>query len=173
MITDQDLKEIYANAPVEKDYFQVIKLSAPWFSQDYYVQNTFVDGINVQLENSGGTVSAEYAPMVIGESSNNADMNYERSITIQSLNDIIADEISNRDPEANQNDVVTVEFRTYVMYRNGTVSGPRGAIPSTRVTKVSRNELGSSLTTSSKPINNVRTGEVVTLTRVPMLEGYL
>ncbi len=32
-MTDDELKEIFASAPVAKDTFEVIAISAPWFSK--------------------------------------------------------------------------------------------------------------------------------------------
>ena len=94
MITDNELKEIFSNAPVEKDMFEVVELTASWFSQSYYVQNTFTDGIDVPLEDGVTIVNAEYAPMQIGQAGNNTDMVYSRSVTLQYVNDIIAAEIA-------------------------------------------------------------------------------
>jgi|AJXC01.1.fsa_nt_gi hypothetical protein len=42
-MTSDELKEIYANAPVSKIDFEVIAIKAPWFSQDYYLQNIDTD----------------------------------------------------------------------------------------------------------------------------------
>lgn len=171
MITDDELREIYANAPVEKDEFEVISLSAPWFTQTYYLQNTFVDGVDVTLDDGVTVVTAEYAPMAIGQASSNADMSYTREFTIQQVNDIIATEISGRDPALRQK--VTVSSRGYVMYRDGTVSAQKTPTISTEVTKTTRNNIGTTIGTATKPVNNTTTGEVATVTRVPMLKGFL
>lgn len=171
MITDDELREIYANAPVEKDTFEVIGLSAPWFTQSYYLQNVFVDGIDVPLEDGVTIVTAEYAPMRIGQASSNADMSYSREFTIQQVNDIIASEIAGRDPLLRQK--VSVSSRGYVMYRDGTVSAQKTPTISTEVVKTSRNNIGTAISTATKPVNNTTTGEVATVTRVPMLKGFL
>lgn len=171
MITDADLREIYANAPVVKDTFEVISVSAPWFTRTYYLQNTFTDGVDITLEDDVTVVTAEYAPMTIGLASSNADMSYTREFTIQQVNDVIAAEIAGRDPTLRQK--VRVESRGYLMYRDGTISLLKTPVVGTEVTKTSRDSIGTTISTATKPVNNTSTGEVATVTRVPMLKGFL
>lgn len=170
MITDSELREIYSNAPVVKDMFEVITLKAPWFSRDYHIQHQFTEDVVVTFE-TGEEVVAQFAPAQFSQSSSNADLEYTRSIVIEQINDIIAAEIANRVDRKSGN--ITVESRGYVMYRDGTISGLKTPVISTEVQKVSRNEVGTVITTSTKPINNTATGEVATIARVPMLRGYL
>lgn len=170
MITDDELKEIYSNAPITKDTFEVITLTADWFSQDYHLQNTFTEGVDVILEDDT-EVFAEYAPMEIGQASSNASLEYSRTIIIQQVNDIIAAEIANRDPESDSK--VYVQSRGYVMYRDGSISQLKTPVITTEVNKTTRNEVGTSISTSTKPVNNTSTGEIATVTRVPMLKGFL
>ena len=171
MITDDELREIYTNAPVVKDTFEVISISAPWFTKTYYLQNTFTDGVDVTLEDGITVVTAEYVPMRIGQASSNADMSYTREFTIQQVNDVIAAEISARDPSLRQK--VRVESRGYVMHRDGTVSSLKTPVVGTEVVKSSRDHIGTTISTAVKPVNNTTTGEVATTTRVPMLKGFL
>ena len=171
MITDNELKEIFSNAPVEKDMFEVVELTASWFSQSYYVQNTFIDGIDVPLEDGVTIVTAEYAPMQIGQAGNNTDMVYSRSVTLQYVNDIIAAEMTNRDPENPEKP--KLKFRGYVMYRDGTVSSLKTPVITTELIQTNRDGVGTTMDTSVKPVNNTATGEVATVTRVPMLRGFL
>ena len=169
-ISDSELREIYANAPVVKDTFEVITLTASWFSKDYHLQHAFTEGIEVTLETSE-VVVAEYAPMEIGQASSNADMVYERNIVIQQVNDIIASEIALRDPESSE--LPIIESRGYVMYRDGTVSQLKTPVTRTEVSKTTRNEAGVSIASSTKPVNAQATGETVTTTRVPMTKAFL
>lgn len=171
MISDDDLKEIFSNAPIEKDVFEVVELTASWFSQSYYVQNTFTDGVYVTLEDGVTEVFAEYAPMQIGQSGNNTDMVYSRSVTLQHVNDYIAAEIVNRDPEVEEKP--KLKFRGYVMYRDGTISSLKTPVITTELIQTNRDGVGTTMDTSVKPVNNTATGEVATITRVPMLRGFL
>lgn len=170
-ITDSELQVIYANAPVIMDSFEVITIYASWFSKAYHLQNVFPDGVRVEHTSGGNTVWANYAPMGIGQSSSTADMIYERSVVIQMVNDIIAEEISNRDPESNE--LPYIESRGYVMYRDGTVSLLKTPIIKTDIIKTSRDETGVTISTSTKPVNAQATGETCNTTRVPMMKGYL
>lgn len=169
-ITDDDLREIFTNAPVVKDTFEVITISASWFSQDYHLQNVFTDGIDVELS-SGNTVTADYAPMSLGQSNSNADLIYERSIVIQGVNDIIASEIASRSPTTSE--LPKVSSNMFIMYRDGTVSESRAVINTTEISSISRDEIGTTIVSSTKPVNAQATGELATTTRVPMLKGFL
>ena len=168
--TDSELREIYANAPVVKDTFEVITITASWFSKAYHLQHSFTEGIDVELETSE-VVTAEYAPMEIGQASSNADLVYERNIIIQQVNDVIASEISLRDPESTE--LPVIESRGYVMYRDGTVSQLKTPVTRTDISKTTRNEIGVSIASSTKPVNAQATGESVTTTRVPMTKAFL
>ncbi len=169
-VTDDELREIYVNAPVVKDTFEVITLKAGWFSQDYHLQHAFTEDIEVELE-TGEVVTAQYAPMEIGQSSSNADMVFERTIIIQQVNDIIASETASRDPESDE--IPVMESRGYVIYRDGTISQLKTSVISTQISKTSRNEIGTSISSSTTPVNIQATGETATTTRVPMLKGFL
>ena len=168
-VTDQELREIFANAPVIKDTFEVITLTASWFSQDYHLQNTFTEGVEVDID--GTPTLAQYAPMEIGQTSSNADLTYERSIVIQQVNDIVAGEVANRDPESNE--LPVIQSRGYVMYRDGSVSQIKTPVISTQITKLNRDGVGTSITSSAKPVNAQATGELTTTTRFEMMKGFL
>lgn len=172
-MTTDELKAIYANAPVESVDFEVVTLKAPWFSQDYHLQNIDTEDIEVTLENSS-VVTAKYAPMSIGQSSSNADLNNERTVVLQDVNDIIASEQSNYNPDIHNPEDAKIESRGYIYYRNGTVSSLQTSVTSVTVREVTRDSknANSSIRASSKPANDSATGERATVTRVPMLRGF-
>lgn len=170
MYTDEELMDIYINAPVEKSPLEVISLYASWFSKKYYLQNVITDDIEVVLE-TGETVVAEYSPMKISSTGNNSDMEYNKTVTFAAVNDIIAEELSRRDYNTTERPVL--ESRMYIMYRDGSVSSLRSPVHTTKVNGVSRNTDGSVFNTSRKPVTLQQTGELVTTERVPMIKGFL
>lgn len=172
-MTTDELKAIYANAPVESTDFEVVTLKAPWFSQDYHLQNISTDDIEVTLEDTS-VVTAKYAPMSIGQSSSNADLNNERTVVLQDVNDIIASEQGNYNPDIHNPEDAKIESRGYIYYRNGTVSSLQTSVTSVTVREVTRDSrnANSSIRASSKPANDSATGERATVTRVPMLRGF-
>lgn len=169
MVNDEELREIYANAPLPKTAFIVVSLDATWFTQKFYLQNVSTDDIEVVLE-TGETVVAEYAPMNYTEAGNNDDMSYTRTVLIQQVNDIIAAQMDNRQYGDNSN--VNVEFRTYIMMRDGTISSIKDRVVRTQVVSLQRNAQGAKIDTSTKPITKTTTGEKQTTTRFPMLKGH-
>lgn len=173
-MTSDELKEIYANAPVASTQFEVVTLKAPWFSKDYHLQNMLTEDIDVIFE-TNETVTANYAPMGLGQTSSNADLNYERKIIIQYVNDIIASEQARFDPDIHDPRDSVIESRGYIYYRNGDVSGLQTSVTTVGIREVIRDaENGAvSITTSSKPANESATGEVATIKRVPMLRGFV
>ena len=168
-ITDAELRELYANAPVEKSQLEVISVQADWFSKTYYLQNVDVDGIDVPLE-TGETVTADYAPMAIGQASSNDDLNYERTITIQLVNDIIANEVVNFNPLTDS--PPSLYSRGYILYRDGSVSGLKTGVVKLEILDLDRDEKGASINASTTRVDDLSTGEVATTTRVPMLKAF-
>ena len=171
-MTDDEIKQIYASAPTSKVDFEVVELSASWFSKSYYLQREFIDDVSVTIE-TGETVVAQYVPMSLGKSSSNADLTYERSIVIQWVNDVIAQESSNRDPETHAGELPSFTSRMFIRYRDGTISAQRGAPITLPVRKQTRDYLGTTLSVSAQPANTKATGEIATPTRIPMLRGFL
>lgn len=171
-MTDEEIREIYASAPVSKTVIEVVELSAPWFSKTYYLQRQMTDSIEVTLE-TGETVVAEYVPMSIDQSSSNADLNYERNIVIQQVNDIIVSEQTNYDPDVYGDPLPQFVSRGYILYRDGSVSQIKQPPIRLPIRKMRRDERGALFNVTTKPANQWATGEVATTTRVPMLKGFL
>lgn len=173
-MNSQELKAIYASAPVSSTPFEVVSISAPWFSKTYHLQNVFTEDIQVKLE-TGVFVDVLYAPMSLSQSSSNADLNYERSFVIQFVNDMIANEQSKFNPDIHDPYGQIVQSRGYIYYRNGTISDIQTGVITTRVKEIMRDSKtgGATVKVSTKPANETATGEVATIRRVPMLKGFI
>lgn len=171
-MTDEEIREIYASAPVSKETIEVIELSASWFTKTYYLQRQVTDDIEVTLE-TGETVVANYAPMSLDQSSSNADLNYERNIIIQQVNDIIASEQSRYDPDVHGDELPMFTSRGYILYRNGDISQIKQPPIRLPIRKMRRDDRGTLFNVTTKPANQSATGEVCTVTRVPMVKGFL
>jgi hypothetical protein len=171
-MTPDDIKKIYANAPVAEETLEVISFNASWFSQKYYLQHQLGEDIDVTLE-TAAVVSASYVPMNISQASDNADLSHERNVTIEMVNDIIASENDNYDPEVHGDEMPEFQSRGYIIYRDGTVSGIKyGPVTLPIRSMVSTNQ-GSAFTVTAKPTNEYPTGEIATISRVPMLRGFI
>lgn len=170
-MTPDEIKAIYASAPVGEAELEIISLSASWFSQTYYLQRQFTENIQVTLE-SDSVVTVLYAPMNIDQASSNADLSYERNITIQIVNDLIAAEHDNYDPEVHGNEMPQFQSRGYIYYRDGTISSLKYGPITLPVRRMINNNRGSSINVTTKPSNESATGEIATVTRVPMLKGF-
>lgn len=173
-MNSEQLRQIYASAPVSATPFEVVSIEAPWFTQPYYLQNVFTEDIQVTLEN-GDIVDVLYAPMSLGESSTNADLNYERTIIIQFVNDILATEQERYNPDLHDPEQQLIKSRGYIYYRTGEISSLQTNVRVARVRDIVRDaETGaSSIKISSKPANETATGEIATMRRVPMLKGFI
>lgn len=170
-MTDDELKFIYTNAPVGKATFEVISIYASWFSRKYYLQNAFTYDVEVLLEDDVTEVIAEYVPMNITQSGSDSDMSNERTFNIQAVNDQIAEEMDNRDYESDEG--IQIESRKYVLYRDGSISTMKDTVVKTVISNVTRNIQGVNVSSSSKPVTSQRTGEIATINRVPMIEGFV
>lgn len=171
-MTDEEIRQIYASAPVAKETIEVIELSASWFTKTYYLQRQMTDDVEVTLE-TGEVVIASYAPMSLDQSSSNADLNYERNIVIQQVNDIIATEQSRYDPDVHGDELPIFVSRGYILYRNGDISQIKQQPIRLPIRKMRRDEQGTLFNVTTKPANQSATGEVCTVTRVAMVKGFL
>jgi len=171
-MTNDEIREVFASAPTDRTVFEVIELSASWFSKSYYLQRIDTDGIDVTLENDE-VITADYVPMSLNQTSSNEDLNYERSIVIQMVNDIIAAEQSNYDYDIHGDEMPYLTSRGYIRYRNGDVSQIKQSPIRLPVRKMRRDGNGAVFNVTTKPANQSATGEVATITRVPMLRGFL
>lgn len=171
-MTPNDIREIYASAPTDQTELEVISFTAPWFSKVYHLQRQSTESIDVQMED-GNTVNVEYAPMSIEQASSNADLNYERNISIQMVNDLIAAENDKYNPEINNGQTPTFQSRGFILYRDGTVSSLRYGPITLPVKTIKTNEKGAVINVTTTPGNDYATGEVATVTKVPMLKGFV
>lgn len=171
MMTDEEVKKIYASAPVERENIEIISISASWFSKTYYLQRQVTDDLQIKLE-TGETVIANYVPMSIDQASNNDDLTYERNIVFEMVNDIIASENDSYDPEIHGKELPMFTSRGYILYRNGDVSNIKGAPIKLPLRRMRRDTVGTIANVSTKPGNEAATGEIATVTRVPFLRGF-
>ena len=170
-MTPDEIKEIYASAPVDKAQLEVISFSAPWFSKTYYLQRQYTEDIQVTIE-TGEIVDVLYAPMSIDQASSNADLNYERNINMQMVNDLIASESDRYNAVINEGETPIFQSRGFIAYRDGTISGIKYGPISLPVKTIKTNNQGAVINVTTKPSNDYATGEVATVTRVPMLRGF-
>ena len=171
-MTPDEIKAIYVSAPVDRTELEIISFSAPWFTKTYYLQRQFTENIQVTLE-TNEVVDVLYAPMNIDQASSNADLNYERNISIQMVNDLIAAENDNYDPEINGSQTPIFQSRGFIAYRDGTISGIKYGPITLPVKTIKTNNQGAVINVTTKPGNDYATGEVATVTRVPMLRGFV
>ena len=171
-MTNEEIREIYASAPVTKETIEVIELSASWFTRKYYLQRQMTDDIDITLE-TGEVVTANYAPMSLDQSSSNADLAYERNVVIQQVNDIIASGQARYDPDIHGDEMPMFVSRGYILYRNGTVSQIKQPPIKLPIRKMRRDDKGTVFNVTTKPANQSATGEMCTVTRVPMVKGFL
>ena len=169
MITDDELKTIFASAPVSKTMVEVISLTASWFSQEYHLQNQIGDVITVTFEN-GQVVDAYPAPMNITDASSNEDLTYQKTLSIENVNDLIATELERFDPSIHEPPMMT--SRMFIYYRDGTITGIKGSPIRLKVGKMDLNELGVQLSATAKETNTSATGERMTNARFPMQRGF-
>lgn len=164
-MNDLEVRSIFANAPVSKNLVEVVEITAPWFSKSYFIQASDVEGFFVDGN------FAEYVPMTIGKSSSNQDLNDSRQITLSMVNDVIGGEMSKYDPDVHEKP--TLITRSYIRYRDGTISNMKGVPVVLGLNSLTSDESGSTFDISSKPVNNAYTGEVITRERFETLKGVV
>lgn len=171
-MTDEELIDIYANAPIEKDRFEILKLEALWFSETYFLQNVYSEDIETLVD--GVTQTIRYAPFRTGGESSSEELEYQVNTVLQNINDLIAKESENFNPDLRGDDrLPKITVYEFISYRDGTFKQSTNPSVTVRLNDMNRDEEGTNLLASTTPTNSQTTGEVVTVNRNPMLKAFL
>jgi hypothetical protein len=170
MLNIKDLEKIYASAPDDQFQFEVVRLYAPWYTQPYYVQYAIEDFIDVVID--GVLTEVMYAPVRATRASSNEELTYDRSFTIETVNDILARESTRFDPDVHNPQDLKITTWDFISYEDGSFSdstpGQVLNVPSSN-----RDITGTTFNASTKPTNMTATGEINSNSRSPMQRGML
>lgn len=165
------LRKLIASGVKGCGQVEVVEISHSSFGS-IYLCGQLADSFSVTLE-TGEVVQVVYAPMKVEKESSSNILLGDRTITIQGVNDLIAEKEESIPVDSDEKPIVKI--RSFVAYNDGSISGVASGPFKLFVSQLDRNEenLASKITASTVPTNIAETGEVCTITRAPMCEGFI
>lgn len=147
-----------------------LEISHPDFTQTYWVQSAVPDGVTLELEDAGGPQVFQYVPLEITPSAGANDLDAGLTVAFGDLGEILPREID-AIMEADALDVKpTVKFR---VYRSDDLTAPMYGPDTFELSALNFTQDGATFEINARTLNMNRTGERYTVTRFPMLAGFL
>lgn len=167
-----ELRKLIASGVRGKGQVEVVEFSHSSFDAPMFFTGQMKDEFQVTLE-TGETVTTRYAPMTVQKESSGALLLGDRGITIQGVNDLVAAQEELIPLDSTEKPVVKI--RSFVARNDGSISGVAAGPFKLYATVVDYNESNQSckVTASTVPTNISETGEISTISRVPMLAGFV
>ena len=145
---------------------ECIQLSHPNFSQTYRLVRNALAGVTVTHEGGGGPFLYSFMPMTIRVLGASTDMDQSIEVTFGDVGQVISAEIEN---VANANGFQTKPLIQYRSYRSDDLTHVLFGPATLEIDTVSLTREGASFKAKAPNFNLVRTGEIYSVSRFPML----
>lgn len=161
--------EFFLNSKSNVVQLETLEISHPSFTKTYRVVRNAVAGITAKLEN-GSTVTFDYYPLKIDTAGTKNDLDQVFNISIGDLGELVPSEIDEVTEASTFNIRPTVIYRVYRSDDLNTVLfGPIIL----EIASFVFNKEGASFEAKAPSLSVLKTGEVYSLDRFPMLRGFL
>ena len=149
---------------------ELVELSHPNFSQPYRIVRNAADGITVDLSPTELAVPFVYYPAKVEQLGARDDLDSAIRMDLGDLGEVVPDEI---DRVAEAGGFMTKPGVRYYTFRSDQLTAPMFGPIHLEVPSISFNEDGASFEARAPALNSTKTGERLTLDRVPMQRGFL
>ena len=168
-MSDSKYISFFLNAPSSIVQIETIELSHPNLSKTYYIVRNVTNGITVTLE-TGDAQFFEYYPLSITQDTDQNTLDSSIDVKLGDLGEIVPIEMDN----IQNADAFSIKpLLVYRSYRSDDLTAPMFGPLQFEVTAFSFTNQGASFTAAAPALNINGTGEIYTLTRFPMLRGFL
>jgi hypothetical protein len=148
---------------------ELFEISHPSFSKTYRIVRNAVDGVTVTLEDASSHLF-EYYPLKVTPATSGDDLEQVLNIDLGDLGQVVPQEIDAVNAAGTLSTKPTLIYRTY---RSDDLSAPLEGPHRFQVNNISFKKEGASFEASAPKVNQTSTGEIYTLDRFPMLQGFL
>jgi hypothetical protein len=164
-----DYVAFFLDASPEVYRIETLEIAHPSFSQSYWVQSQVPAGVELGLE-GGGSQFFQYVPTEITPRSEENDLEAGYRIALGDLGLILQGELDRIAADGAWNIRPTI---TYRQYRSDELDAPMTGPEVFEMQGVNFNAEGATFDASARTLNLNRTGERYTVTRFPMLAGFI
>jgi len=161
--------EYFLNSPGSVEEYELLEITHPNFTEDYFVVRNCVDGLTVTLEDSSDQFFQHY-PLQIKRAVSNDTLDQVFEVQLGDLGEIITREIKAVRAADGFNTRPTVIYRTY---RSDDLSEPMEGPIVLEITDLGRNEAGAYFEAKPPEVNMNKTGETYSFERFETLRGFL
>lgn len=162
--------EYFLNSNATVVQLETLEISHPSFSKVYRIVRNAMNGITAKLEDGVTMATFEYYPLQLKQTGSSDDLDQKLQIDLGDLGETIPTEIDNCFAAATMLTKPTVLYR---VYRSDDLTQPLDGPFRYELTTLGQKIEGASFAAEAPRLNNSRTGDVYTLTRFPMLTGFL
>lgn len=149
---------------------ETLQISHPSFSQAYWVQSQVPGGVTLGLEDGGGSQEFQYVPMRVTPRAEENDLEAGYRITFGDLGAILQAELDRVAADESYGTRPTIVFR---QYRSDEPDAPMYGPEVFEMQGVNFDGDGATFDATARTLNLNRTGERYTVTRFPMLAGFI
>ena len=150
---------------------ECVEISHPDFDQPFrYVKND-ANGVTVKHAAGGQDVEYVYQPMSIQRSTVTNDLDQKLNLTIADVDDELIKSVVSARLGANWKVRPSVKWR---LYRDDDLTAPMVSLQTLEVATLSKDGSGNCTFDAQAPeLNSVKTGEIYSLERFPLLRGMI
>lgn len=163
--------EFFLDSLASTVQLETLIISHPQFSQTYRIVRNAPDGIQAYILQGSRPilVTFDYYPLRISGLGNKADLDYGIKVDIGDLGTVIPQELSR---------VTSAGFQTkpvvkYATYSSLDLTAPIFGPITLELTALTTTQEGTSFEARAPKLNNLKTGELMTVERFPTLAGFL
>ena len=149
---------------------EAIEITHPSFTSDFYFIKNSADSLTLTHED-GQSFLYKYLPMSIEISNVRSDLDQEIQINMPDMNDEFINAIEAIDYSQYRDIKPAIRYR---VYRDDDLSAPLSSIQILNIYDISKNSNGDCTFNAKAPsLNSVKTGEIYSLERFPLLRGFV
>jgi len=164
-----EYSEYFLNSHSNVVLLELIEISHVNFSQVYRIVRNSMQGITVALETSE-VAAFIYVPMKITPNSTYDDLDCSYKFEFGDLGDILVTELDNVISANGLNIKPTILYRAY---RSDDLTAPLYGPINLEISSIDFTKTGATFEAKAPTLNAVRTGEIYSLNKFPMLRGCL
>jgi hypothetical protein len=161
--------EFFLNSASSVVPLETMVITHPSFSQDYYIVRNAMNGITATLEDAT-THNFTYYPLSIKQTGASDDLDQSLEIQLGDLGEVVPDEIDRCFAAATMGTKPTLIYRTF---RSDDLTAPMDGPFRYEITSLGSKRAYSGFLAGAPKLNTNRTGQIYTMTRFPMLRGFL
>lgn len=166
---DEEITEFFLNSKSEIIQYECLEISHPDFSQVFRFVRNNTEGLTVTLETLAD-VTFDYCPVRIKQSNLVDDLDYGIELEFGDLGEILPDEI---DLVGLADGFAVKPTLKYRSYRSDNLTAPMFGPLTLEITSFAFNKTGATFEAKAPSLNIHQTGEIYTISRFPMLRGFL